>query len=115
MGPRVRTRGDRCFGFGVKFDIAASMGPRVRTRGDSDVAIILRQIASLQWGRAFARAEIRTSLSAFVPGTQLQWGRAFARAEIWRSASAVTPSSALQWGRAFARAEIITSCWILMT
>ena len=70
MGPRVRTRGDRCFGFGVKFDIAASMGPRVRTRGDSDVAIILRQIASLQWGRAFARAEMLTMRLPCSPATR---------------------------------------------
>ena len=83
------------------------MGPRVRTRGDSRPVYNARVYATLQWGRAFARAEILQGGVASEGCVRLQWGRAFARAEMSLETPARWYISALQWGRAFARAEII--------
>ena len=60
------------------------MGPRVRTRGDTvPPSEMPNGLPGLQWGRAFARAEIWIAILLKAYGIPaLQWGRAFARAEI---------------------------------
>ena len=106
MGPRVRTRGDPTGMEHVAGVPVASMGPRVRTRGDGQAGTTRGELFLLQWGRAFARAEIvdgepdvhDTSRASMGPRVRTR-GDQLARAQQRLVAR-------LQWGRAFARAEI---------
>ena len=58
------------------------MGPPLRSGGDPTARGVIRAgLWELQWGRRFAAAETRTSLTTNFSRRWLQWGRRFAAAE----------------------------------
>src|SRR5579875_2037912 len=83
------------------------MGPHVFACGNLALEQYLpAKRPTLQWGRTFLRAEIRSARPLLSRPNQLQWGRTFLRAEIALASNKGWEQFELQWGRTFLRAEI---------